>query len=425
MTSPTFFLLVDAIPHELARAVWATGGLPGFSEPRPTVSVFPSLTAVAVPALLRGIFEEVPPGYEARYYDPESGEVHGSLGDPASEIAMAPFRTRPHGFLGHTAMYLLRRGLAYAQIRWITHRFQEEGGPWLGYLSATDGVAHFSGRSGLERSLRDIAGAVDAARREYQGRHGVLPGVVLCSDHGMRFGEVEHLASHQLEALLASAGYRVGETGPDGVALVPYGEVGAGVVHTAAERAADVAAVVAHAPGVDLAVAHGEDGCLVFGVRETLQRAQVRWRDGAFRYECLSGDPLGYAEVWKQLADAGKLREGWAPDRELFLATWHHAYPDALARLRRGLEDLVRHPAAVLFSMRDAWTFGPALTHVGAAVMGGLVGNHGALSSAQSLGFAAVTGNGADPWPDAPALRTEDVLRPWRDLVRAGSASAR
>lgn len=51
-----------------------------------------------------------------------------------------------------------------------------------------------------------------------------------------------------------------------------------------------------------------------------------------------------------------------------------------------------------------------------------LVGNHDALSAAQSLGFAAVTQNGADPWLGAPALRTEDVLRPWGDMVRAGRA---
>lgn len=420
MTSPIFFLLVDAIPYDLAREVWATGGLVGFAEPRPTVSVFPSLTSVAVPAMLRGIFEEVPPGYEARYYDPQRREVRGSFGDPASEAAMTPFRARPQGFLAETAMYLLRRGLAYAQIRWITHRFQEEGGPWLGYLSATDGVAHFSGRAGLERSLRDIAAEVESARREYEHRQGVLPGVVLCSDHGMRFGEVEHLSAHQLETLLASAGFRVGGSGPDGVALVPYGEVGAGVVYSSAERAADVAEVVARAPGVDLAAAHVEGGCLVLGVRETLQRARVRWSENVFRYECIDGDPLGYSPVWQELADAGELRDGWAPDRELFLATWCHAYPDALARLRRGLEDLVRYPATVLFSMRDSWTFGPALTHVGATVMGGIVGNHGALSATQSLGFAAVTRNGADPWSGAPALRTEEVLRPWGDLVRAG-----
>jgi hypothetical protein len=423
MTSPTFFLLVDAIPHALAHDVWAAGGLPGFDEPRPTVSVFPSLTAVAVPALLRGIFDEVPAGYEVRYYDPAHGEIRGSFGDAASEAAMAPFRTRPHGLLGHTAVYLLRRGLAYAQIRWITHRFQEEGGPWLGYLSATDGVAHFSGRSGLERSLRDIAHALDAARREYERRHGELPGVVLCSDHGMRFGAVEHLAAHQLEDLLAGAGYRVGKPVPDGVTLVPYGEVGAGVVHTSAECAPGVAEVVAGAPGVDLAIAHQDDGCLVFGLRETLERAQVRWRDGAYRYECLDGDPLGYAPVWEALADAGALQQGWAPDRALFLATWRHAYPDALARLRRGLEDLVRYPAAVLFSMHDAWTFGPTLTHVGATVMGGLVGNHGALTGTQSLGFAAVTGDGADPWPGRQRVLTPESRRQWAGSRSKASAT--
>jgi hypothetical protein len=177
---PVFFLVIDAIPHDLAREVWAAGALPGFQEPRPTVAVFPSLTAVAVPSLLGGIFDEVPPGYEARYYHPPSGEIRGGLGDPESEAAVAPFRARPRGFLGHTAVYLLRRGLAHAQIRWITHRFREEGGPWLGYLSATDGVAHFSGRDGLVLALRDIAASVDAARRTHEREHGELPGAVLC-----------------------------------------------------------------------------------------------------------------------------------------------------------------------------------------------------------------------------------------------------
>ena len=60
--APALFLLVDAIPYDLAREVWAAGGMPGFAEPRPTVSVFPSLTDVAVHALLREIFPERPPG---------------------------------------------------------------------------------------------------------------------------------------------------------------------------------------------------------------------------------------------------------------------------------------------------------------------------------------------------------------------------
>jgi hypothetical protein len=422
---PVFFLVIDAIPHDLAREVWAAGALPGFQEPRPTVAVFPSLTAVAVPSLLGGIFDEVPPGYEARYYHPPSGEIRGGLGDPESEAAVAPFRARPRGFLGHTAVYLLRRGLAHAQIRWITHRFREEGGPWLGYLSATDGVAHFSGRDGLVLALRDIAASVDAARRTHEREHGELPGAVLCSDHGMSFGRFDHLSSQRLGTLLAEAGFRLGEAAADGVALVPYGDVGAGAAYTQAGAAAEVAEVVAGAPGVDLAFARSGDGCLVFGLREGLQRARIRWREDGYRYEPLEGDPLGYAPVWNALAAAGRLRDGWAADQELFLATWRHAYPDAPARLRHALGDLVRYPAAVLFSMHDSWTYGPALTHAGATLMGGQHGTHGALTAAQSLGFAAVTGDGPDPWPGAPALRPEEVFRPWRQRVRAGSSEGR
>jgi hypothetical protein len=421
MTAPTFFLLVDAIPHDLAHEVWAEGGLEGFAEPRPSVSVFPSLTEVAVPSLLREIFAERPPGYEVRYYHPPSGEVRGRPGDPESEIAVAPYRARPRGLLAQAAIYLLRARLAYAQVRWITHRFEQEGGPWLGYLSATDGVAHFSGRLELARAFRDIAASVNEVRREHQRRHGVLPGVVLCSDHGVAFGRLEHLAEQELGERLAHAGFRPGESGRDGVVLVSFGDVGAGVVYTDLARAPEVAEVTARAPGVDLAFARVEGGCLVFASREGLGRARIRWRGELYRYAPERDDPLAYAPVWSRLAQAGRLRDGWARDADLFEATWSHRYPDAPARVRRAMEDLVQYPAPVIFSMKDSCTYGPALTHAGARLFGGQTGTHGALSTEPSLGFAAVTEDQPDPWPGAAALRPEDVFRPWRDVVRAGS----
>lgn len=419
-SAPTFFLLVDAIPWDLAREVWAEGGLPGFGEPRPVVSVFPSLTDVAVPSLLRGIFPARPPGYEARWYEPETGELHGP-GDPASDAALAPLRARPHGLLAQAAIYLLRARLAYAQIRWIGHRFEREGGPWLGYLSATDGVAHFDGRAGLAAAFRDVARAVAEVREEHARRHGVLPGAVLCSDHGMAFGPLAHLPARELGARLELAGFRVGEAGPDGAVLVPWGDVGAGVVHVHPRRAAEAAEAVARAPGVDLVFAREPEGFLVLGGSgET--RARVWWQGETFRYAPERGDPLEYAPVFQALADAGRLRLGFAEDAELFARTWRHRYPDALARVRLGLGDLVQHPAPVLFSMRDDSSYGPALTHAGSRLLGGLVGNHGALTAAQSLGFAAATcdGGAPDPWPGEPALRPERVFRPWAALVRAG-----
>jgi hypothetical protein len=420
MPAPLLFLVVDAVPFDLAQELWAVGDLPGFAEPRPTVAVFPSLTEVAVPSLLRGIFPAKPPGYEARYYDPTRGEVRGYPGDPRSDEAMAPFRARLRGFLPTAAMYVLRARLSYAQIRWIAHRFRKEGGPWLGYLSATDGVAHFSGREALRAAVRDIAASVDEARREHERQHGQLPGAVLCSDHGMAFGPVEHLGASALGARLAEAGFEMGARGRDGAVLAPCGDVGAGVVHCDPARAVEVARVVADAPGVELAFGRVDGGCVVFAAREdaSCARARIAWQGGAYRYEPERGDPLDYTEVYGTLEERDALEDGWASDELLFATTWSHPYPYALPRVRSALEDLVRYPANVLFSMRDTWTYGPALTHATARLVGGVVGNHGAITSAQSLGFAAVTEDSGEPWPGAPALRPEEVFRPWRDLVR-------
>ena len=74
---PTLFLVVDAIPWEIAHEVWMEGGMPGFAEPRAVASVFPALTHVAVAALLEGTFHQRPHGYEVRYLHTPSGEIRG------------------------------------------------------------------------------------------------------------------------------------------------------------------------------------------------------------------------------------------------------------------------------------------------------------------------------------------------------------
>ncbi|MDJ0789919.1 MAG: hypothetical protein QNK05_24240 [Myxococcota bacterium] len=428
MSDPLFFLIVDAVPFDLAHQLWARGQLPGFSEPRPMVAVFPSLTDVAVPALLRGVFPVQPPGYEARYYDPERGEVCGHPGDPEVEEATAPLRARPQGFLGTAAIYLLRSSLSYAQIRWITHRFRVEGGPWLGYLSATDGVAHFDGREALGEALRDVARQVDQARGDYAREHGELPGAVLCSDHGMSFGRLDHLESSLIATLLTRAGFQVGVPGRDGVMLAPCGDVGAGVAHCDPSRSVEVAGAIARAPGVALCFARTPSGCLVFRPRPdgSLETARISWRGDHLRYEPdatagIPGDPLDHRIVFDGLAARGVLRDGWAPDRELFAASADHALPDAIGRIRSAFVDLVQYPANVLFSMHDAWSTGPALTHYGTSLIGGQVGTHGAITRAASLGFAAASDDRADPWPHRPYLRPTDVFAPFRDRVRAGA----
>jgi hypothetical protein len=414
---PTLFLLVDAIPWEMARGLWREGLMPGFAEPRPMVSVFPSLTHVAVPALLASVFPERPQGYEARWFDTTTRELRGGFTDAESEAALRPFRVWPGGALGHAAVYLLRSVLAHGQARWVTGRFAEEGGPWLGYVSATDGVGHFDGEQSLAAALADIVREVVEARRRYAERHGVQPRVVLCSDHGMSFSRMAHLSRHELECRLVEAGWRADPAARRWVRLAPYGDVGGGVVYCDPADAVEVARTVAAAPGVEVAFGvRDADGCAVFAaVDGGMATAGIRWCGDRYRYLAGDGDPLEYEHAWRECADA----DGWVSQDRLREVFWHHRFPLAPPRVREGLHSIVQMPAQVLFSMRDDWTFGPALTHLGAELMGGQLATHGALSRAQSIGFATVTAGDENAWPWPPtALRPWEVLAPWRSLLR-------
>lgn len=408
---PMLFLVIDAVPFDVAWELWDDGLMPGFQEPRPLISVFPSLTHVAVPSLIQGVFERRPPGYEARYFHPPSGEIRGGLADPTSESVFDPYQLRPRGALGQLAIYVLTRALAYGQVRWCTWRFQRGGGPWLGYIAATDGVAHFEGREALRTALIDIFAEIAAVREEYHRREGVLPGVVTASDHGMYFGTHTHVDTRDMEKMLVVSGFTPGRQGRKGVHLVPLGDVGGGGVWCAPDSAAEVAEVIAHVTGVGIAFSRDGDGARVYSVRNGLHTARLRWESSRYLYEPEQGDPLTLAPLWRELGG------GWIEERDLLAHSWNHAYPWAPIRVRRGLTDLVEWPAQVLFSMEDGYTYGPNLVYAATLLRGGQVGSHGGLTRAQSTAFAATT----EDRPDTGPLRPEQVFAPWAELVRLGS----
>ena len=223
-TRPVLFLVIDGIPYDLAEALWAAGEFGALRRPRPVVSVFPSLTHVAVPALLGPLQVARPPGYEARWFHPPSGEVRGGLRDEMDAPSLAPFDERPTTLAGNLAVYTVPRALSYGVVRWVTRRFLEEGGAWLGYLAATDGLAHFAGRDALGAALADITGALTTLRVTYERVHGVRPALVICSDHGFEFGSFQHVGVADLARMLAVEGLRIGPPGAGEVVLAPHGE---------------------------------------------------------------------------------------------------------------------------------------------------------------------------------------------------------
>lgn len=407
----TLFLVVDGIPVDLAVEAFEADQLPGFTRPVPMVSVFPSLTNVAVPALLRGVIPVRPPGYEARYYHPPSGTIRGGFADPDSEPGLRVYRPHPEGNLGHFMVYALRGRHAGSQVRWIGSQFERGDGPWLGYLAGTDGVGHFDGRDELATVFGDVCEQVGVALRGFEGRHGFAPRVVLCSDHGFEFGPLRQLDEATVADRLRLAGFREGSTRGTGFVLAPMGVVAGAAAWCSPEVADELAEALVELPGVDLAACRTPDGARVFAVRSGLAAANIRRRPGGWTYEPLTGDPL---DLLGRIAP-NQLHD----DAVVFDATWDHGYPDPLHRIVQGLTELVDHPAPVLFSMAPGWTFGPRATAMAAGLMGGQVGTHGALTRQQSLGFVSTFGDGPDIDELArPALRAGDVFRPFAREVR-------
>ncbi len=403
-STPFLFVLVDAIPHDVARRAWMDGAFPGFPPPSQLVSTFPSLTYVAIPAIVRGISQYKPPGYEAVWFDPERGTLVRDLD-----------HIEPHGvdtwprlnLFAEGALYALPRGFTYSQTRWIKQAAPRHlDRPWVGWISATDALGHFKGRAAMHRAVSAIGGQVAQVREEYARIHGSLPRVVLASDHGMEFGIRSHLTQEDLQRFLALSGFAGPWGALDGVVVAALGVVGCGVLHTHPERAEAVAEVVSQAAGVDLAMARTRTGAAVFAVRGGgVARADLHWDGDRYRYDPVSGDPLACADL------AGT----WTPDRESFERTAGRRYPDAWRRIRDGLDGgICQVPATVLFSMEAGWTFVPLSVHTGASLVGGILATHGALHAAQTCGFVMDT-----------AGRLPPFLRPWEvsSMLAGGIAS--
>ena len=369
-----------------------------------------------MPALIDRILGARPSGYEARYYHPPSGTMRGGLSAPEADWPMAQYRPHPDP-LDVLAGYVLPRLMASREVARLMRRFVKEGGSWLAYASATDGVAHFAGREALLAAFRTLARHVVNARRAIEMEHGAAAAVVLTSDHGMAFGRLAHVSDGVVSQALENAGFVAERAWPEGFFLPAMGEIAAGVCFVARDRAATAARTLARVEGIDVAVGRSaeESALIVRGADE----ASLDWRNGRYRYNASAGDPLRYRSVWAELRRCGAVDgDGFVGGDALLAATWSHDYPDALHRIRRALTDLVEFPAPVLFSMRPGYTYGPPLTHAGSTLLGGQVGTHGALSSGQSLGFLSVAGLPAPP----PVVRAESALIPYRDLVIRGAS---
>ena len=232
----------------------------------PCVSVFPSFTNVAVPALIGRILGTRPPGYEARYYHPPSGNIRGGLITAEVDRHLAQYRIRPVGPLGMVAGFLVRSSWPGARSLRLVNGFAKEGGHWLAYAAATDGVARFQRARGAHRHVRNVILRTRGRAKDDRKRSmAPPPPSCLLSDHGMAFGPLANVSDADVASKLSNRrDSSASLPGPNGFFLPAMGEVAAGVRFVAPDRAVMAARILTRLDGIDVVIARrSEESALI------------------------------------------------------------------------------------------------------------------------------------------------------------------
>jgi hypothetical protein len=385
-------IVLDGVPYQTIAELRAEGRFRRFKNPARMISMFPSLTNVAMIEILQA---EDSPGYEDHYYDREQNRLLGAIQDRLNggKFIRNSFRKTFDyhapafkGSLAYVAAPLGTIAVAHMDLSAFRNSFREFCGKsdaplFVAYIGETDSLAHLGGRKPLKALLRALDRTVEELISESGGRLEVE----MFSDHGNNYADYTEV---KLNDAINSAGFRTEKSLKDAssVVLPKYGLVGASTLYTYPENRARLAEVCAKTKGVDFAVYRsGEDAIELIGVRG---RARVS-RDGdRFKYEDLGGDPLGLVPTVAELKDSARVdANGFASREDWWRATMRHRYADPLRRLFDGFSKYVRNRADVIVSYEDGYMLGSPFLSFFAE----MVATHGNLLRGETEGFAMST----------------------------------
>ncbi len=258
-TRPRRLLLcLDGVPFDVMRAAQGRGLFESFNEPSRLLSPFPTMTNIALSAMLKA---SAPLGYESLYFDRKLREMRGGVGKyigrrtpdkvPSTYMDELDYQEPlPFEYLVYVAPERVWR----ADMRRFHERFRAapQQRDYFAFLKGTDGLLHIRGRGPLEVAL----GSLDKILRDIQSSCGRETEIVLFSDHGMNLQENRrvHLQTH-----LRRNGYEIATTfngrARKRVALPAFGLIGFSAIYCADEEAAsNLADSLAELEGIDFAV---------------------------------------------------------------------------------------------------------------------------------------------------------------------------
>lgn len=420
-TPPILVIGIDAVPYQSVRRLMEDEAdlLPGFKGPAAVNSTFPSISYTAWSNLMKPLGSDKPLGYETRYFDGVKRKLTGGFSlSEAPPSWKKTFDWKLDGLARTALAYGLPRRYSLLELRRGLQAFARSQAPVFSmYIVSTDGLAHLRGPDALSEVMRVVATELAAFKR----RHPDKPfRTVLLSDHGIAGGQPLINLWPAVRHAVGSAGFslrkRLG-TNDRNVVFNPYGLLTGFVVYTHEGRKTDVAEAVTTVPGVDFAaVCGGPDRWRLYSSRGTALIERRRFSGRVlWRYQPLTGDPLGYRTIVAALHRRSGAGD-WFPDAWWFEATRNAFYPDALHRLAQSFE-LAATPASMVCSCTPGYMFGGLKTeYLSRATIGRLKWSHGALDREASLGFMT---SDLPEWEAPGMVRAEDAL-----TVAAAQATA-
>ena len=384
--------VLDGIPYDLVQQFRAKGRLRLFYPPARVISTYPSMTDLA---LAEVFVSPKPLGFESLYYDHRANRLTGGSGDYLSLKNGAWARVVDYraGTILDPISYIYPNYVFARELNDFTNLLaQRDRRHVIGYFVSTAGLATRDGVRGIEKALD----AVDRLSHQLVAESRGLVKITVLADHGHTLKRCERI---DFRKFLSDKGWRVTDrlNGPRDVAPVEFGLI-TYASFAAHDRPALAADLLQH-DGVRLTL-YQEGGAIVVRTRDG--EARIERRDDRYRYRASAGDPLELAPILERLKAEGKVdADGFVADRDLFLATATHRYPDPLDRLWRAFTGMAENVPDVIADLSDGYYAGAATR---ATWFDSAASTHGDLGRMSSTTFIMSTIG-----PMTGPLRSRDI----------------
>ena len=332
-------LCLDGVPHKLIEGERSRGLFDSFKSPARLLSPFPTMTNVALSAMLGAT---PPAGYESLYFDRKARELRGGISKylgrrtpdkvPSSYMEELDYQEPlPFEFLIYVAPDKVWR----ADMQRFRERFKAapQNRDYFAFLKATDGLLHAQGPKRLAVALESL----DKILKEIRSYCGDETEIVMFSDHGMNLEENRRIP---LASTLQRRGFKV---------VIPaFGLCSYAALYCDQDVIPEVARASAEVTGVDFAV-YKDAAEVVIESSRGQARIEYDAATDSYRYVMVSGDPL----------QLGSFPNTFATDAIWYERTAGHRYPNAVANVYKSLfTSRVKHTADVLISMDDGYYYG-------------------------------------------------------------------